>query len=275
MRFLQPAVVSLLALAALALPASGLASDSTVTTNRVTASVRMTGSGLNVRVHLKIDLNGRTLYNQAIHSSACPPGCITTNLGGSKLPLRTLDLQSTGTPNVVLGLFTGGAHCCFVDQVYSLDPGTMKFTATEHNFLDAGARISDLNGDRRYEFLSADARIAEEGFTDFADSGAPIQIFAFQDNRFRDVTGRYPSRIKADAARWLSLFNHNHSNGRGLIAAWVADEYRLGNTALINSTLATALKRNELRAPNGFGGPSAAKFVSQLKTFLRRLGYTR
>lgn len=276
-RLPRSAILSLLTvlagLAVLVLPASGLASASGATTNRVTATVSTSGRGLHVRIHLKIDLNGRTAYSRDVHSSACPPGCVTTPLAGGKSAVRVVDLESDGSTDVVLGLFTGGAHCCFVDQVYALAPRARTFVRSEHNFLDAGAKLADLNGNGRDEFQSADARIAEAGFTDYADSGAPVQIFAFAGNRFRDVTAQYPSRIKTDAARWLSLFQHHVSNGRGLIAAWAADEYRLGDSSLVNTTLATALKKNELRAPPGFGGPSAARFIVQLKTLLGKLGY--
>jgi hypothetical protein len=240
----------------------------------VTAAIRVSGAGLHIQVHLMIRLNGQTALNQVVRSPACGPGCATAALGRSPQALRVVDLDGDGSPDVVLGLFSGGAHCCFVDQVYSLDPGTKTFTRTEHQFLDADPQIADLNGDGHYEFVSQDTRIAEAGFSDYADSGAPVQIFAFSGGRFRDVTDSYRPRIVTDAARWLRLFNHHHANGRGLIAAWAADEDRLGDTQRVNATLASALKHGYLAAAPGLGGPSATKFVAQLRTLLHRLGYT-
>jgi hypothetical protein len=253
---------------------SALARAHSATSYHVEASIKTSGSGLRKRIRLKITVNGATKYDQFVKSSACPPGCEAVGLGGAAGPLRALALQANGPPDVVLGLYSGGAHCCFVDQVFSLDPSTGTFAETEHDFGDAGARIEDLGGDHNYEFLSADSRISEAGFTDYADSAAPVQIFAFSDGRFRDVTRQYPSRISKQAAALLRDFRHNFSNGRGLIAAWAADEDLLGHSALVKSELAGALKAGHLRLPASFGGPSAHKFVAALQKLLRRLGYT-
>jgi hypothetical protein len=277
MKHLRLTAASILAPALLAaggLAGAGLARADTVTKYHVNASIKTSGSGLQRRIRLKIVVNGATKYDQFIKSSACPPGCEAVGLGGGATPLRALALQSNGPPNVVLGLFSGGAHCCFVDQVFTLNPQRGTFVKTEHDFADAGARIEDLNGDGNYEFLSADTRISEAGFTDYASSGAPIQIFAFSNNRFHDVTRQYPTRIEKDAAQWLRDFRHNYSNGRGLIAAWAADEDLLGHSAAVKSELAGALKAGHLGVPASFGAPSAQKFVVQLQKLLRRLGYT-
>jgi hypothetical protein len=241
----------------------------------VDASMSTSGSGTHRRIKLSIAVNGVTRYDEFVRSSACPPGCEPVGIGSTSMPLRALALQSNGLPDVVLGLYSGGAHCCFIDQVFSLDPATDRFVKTEHDFADAGARIVDLNGDRNYEFLSADARLSNAGFTDYAHSPAPVQIFDFSNHRFHDVTRTYRARIKKDAARWLNGFHHNFRNGRGLIAAWSADEYLLGHSALVNSQLAGALKAGHLGVPKSFGGPSAEKFVGQLKKLLGRLGYRR
>lgn len=279
MKHLRPIAVSTLTAALLVvggLTGSALAHQAgRATSYHVNASITTSGSGLHRRIKLKIVVNGATEYNQFVKSSACPPGCDPIGIGTTSTPLRALALQANGLPDVVLGLYTGGAHCCFVDQVYSLDPGKRSFVKTEHDFADAGARIADLNGDRSYEFLSADARLSNAGFTDYAHSPAPIQIFTFSNHRFRDITRTYPARIKKDAARWLTAFRHNFRNGRGMIAAWAADEYLLGHSALVRSQLAGALKAGHLGVPKGFGGPSPQKFVGQLQKLLGRLGYKR
>ena len=234
-----------------------------------------TGKGLQKRFRLKILVDGTTAYDQIVKSPACPPGCTTIGLGSTqRLRCERSRSSDFGVPDVVLGLYSGGAHCCFVDQVFSLDPGTGTFVKTEHDFADAGARIVDLNGDHNYEFLSADARISNAGFTDYAHSPAPVQIFSVHNNTFRDITRRYPARLTADAAKWLRAFHRHYGNGRGLIAAWAADEDLLGRSALVKSQLAGALKAGHLGVPKSFGGPSPQKFVGQLQKLLRRLGYT-
>ncbi len=271
----RPLAVLILA-AALALPGSALGAPAhAAAVAHVEAHVSASGRGVHKRYRLRITLNGATALNQIVTSDACPPGCVTVGLGTSPSPLRALPLRRFGVPDVILGLYSGGAHCCFVDQVYRLDPKTNTFTKTEHDFADAGARIVDLNGDGNYEFLSADARISNAGFTDYADSPPPLQIWSFTQRTFDDITRRYPARLSTDAARWLRAFRRQHGNGRGLIAAWAADEELLGHSGLVTSELAGALKAGNLGVPKGFGGPTPATFVTQLRALLHRLGYTR
>lgn len=265
---------STLSAALLVGPGSALATHArpaAADTVRATSSTR--GKGRHQRVRLKIRLNGAVAYDQIVTSKACPPGCSSTPIPPGSVPIRAVALQAYGVPDVVLGLYSGGAHCCYVDQVYRLDPATNRFVKTEHDFLDAGARIEDLNGNHNYEFLSADARLSEAGFTDYAHSPAPLQIWAFSGHAFHDVTRSYGSRLTTDAATWLRAFHRQHGNGRGLIAAWAADEYLLKRPGLVSSELAGALKAGKLGVPKGFGGPPARTFVTQLPRLLRRLGY--
>lgn len=268
--------VWILAAGLLALPGSALAARARIASvQNISAGLTTTGNGLKRHFRLKILVDGATRYDQIVTSRACPPGCATIGLGTSDEPLRAVALRRFGVPDVILGLYSGGAHCCYVDQVYRLDRRTNRFVKTEHDFLDAGARIVDLNGDHNYEFLSADARISNAGFTDFADSPPPLQIFSFSDNVFHDVTRTYPNRLRADAANWLRGFHRHPGNGRGLIAAWAADQELLGRSGLVTSQLAGALKAGHLGVPARFGGPSPAKFVAQLQALLHRLGYAR
>lgn len=265
---------AILTVALLALPGSALATPArTAAGETVAATVSSTGTGPHKRLHLKIRLNDTVVLDEVITSKACPPGCSAVGLPPGNVPIRAVALRAYGVPDVVLGLYSGGAHCCYVDQVYHLNPGTRTFVKTEHNFLDAGARIQDLDGNHNYEFESADARLSDAGFTDYAHSPAPLQIWSFSGRRFQDITSHYRSRVQADAARWLSAFRRQHGNGRGLIAAWAADEYRLGRPGLVRSELAGAIKAGNLGVPKAFGGPSAKTFVAQLQRLLRRLGY--
>jgi hypothetical protein len=260
-RPLAPTIViaALLALTATAVPAAAASMHS------VGATLGTTGSRTHRAYHLKITLDGSTALNEVVTSRACPVECTTIALSPGRTPIKALALRAYATPDVILGLYSGGAHCCFVDQVYRLNEQTGKFVKIEHDFLDAGAAIKDLDGDRNYEFVSGDARL----------SPAPLQIWTVAHNRFTDVTRRYPNRIAADAARWLNAFRSHTRNGRGLIAAWAADEYLLGHGALVRSQLASALKAGHLGVPAFFGGPKPAKYIGELQTLLRKLGYRR
>ena len=275
----RPITTLALLTACLALPASAAAAAHghaaarrgiVATTSHVSAS--LSGVGTPAKTRLTIRLNGEKLYDQHVHSRFCGTLCDVTPLSPGRSPLKVLDVESNGQPDVLLGLYSGGAHCCFIDQVFSLDPGTMTYVTVEHNFLDAGAKIVKL--DAHYEFLSADARIAEAGYTDFADSGAPVQIWRVIDRRFINVTRQYPALIKPDAARWMNAFRHHLSNGAGFIAAWAADEDLLGKSKLVASTLADLARRHQLHSTLGLPHRSETAFVAELQRDLRALGYT-
>lgn len=240
----------------------------------VAASIKSGNHGRPLRI--TITRNGHVVYARKINQSGCGSFCTFTAVPPGRSAVRLVDLDANGEPEVVLGLYTGGAHCCFVDQVFSFDRARNTYVETGHDFLDAGAVVKRVGGHE--VFLSADARIAENAFTDYADSGAPIQIWNFAGSgrgRFTDITRRFPGLIRTDAARWMRAFNHHIANGVGFIAAWAADEYLLGNGGLVRSTLASEARRGRLHSALGLPHNSPQRFVTDLQKFLRRLGYTK
>jgi hypothetical protein len=187
-----------------------------------------------------------------------------------------LDLEHDGQPDVLLDLYSGGAHCCWIEQIFSFDPGTMTYAMTQHDFGDPGEDVVDLRHNGRYEFLTADDSFAYE-FTDFAASGLPIQILTFSDRHFSNVTRQYPKLVTRDAARWMKAFNsmakQHYSDSVGVVAAWAADEELLGHVKLVNSFLATQLKAGHLNSALRPQEPGGAKFVAKLHKFLRTHRY--
>ncbi|MGZ4170103.1 MAG: hypothetical protein ACXVR1_11425 [Solirubrobacteraceae bacterium] len=238
---------------------------------RVSASVGTAGTS--PHLVLSITRNGAVVYTRAVRATPCAGSCTAIGVPPGRSPVHVLDLDGDRELDVVLGLFTGGANCCVVDQVFTYDRSAKTYVSAQHNFSGAGAALVRLGG--RWVFRSGDSRIAQAGFTDVADSGAPIQIWRFRARRFTDVTRTYPALIRADAAKWLGLFDHDVSNGVGLIAAWAADEDLLGQSALVDTTLRSLAAQHKLRTPLGLPHNSETTFVAQLEALLRKLGYSR
>jgi hypothetical protein len=250
-------------------PAAALAAGGS--TPSVSASVGVSGSS--THLVLAITRNGTVVYHQPVRASGCTARCTDVAVPPGKSPLHVVDLDGNGEPEVILGLFSGGANCCFIDQVFSYNPAARTYVRSQHDFLNAGATLKRLSG--RWVLKSGDSRITESGFTDTADSGTPIQLWRFASRRFTDVTRRYPALIRADAAVWMRLFNHHLSNGVGLIAAWAADEDLLGQSAMVDSTLRALAAHDKLRTPLGLPQHSATVLVNQLEKLLHTLGYTK
>jgi hypothetical protein len=264
------AVAAILSLSAVA---SAAGASQSASAGGVTATFTYSGSGGNVsNLHLKIVRGGQTAYDQPVTSPSCgPPSCGPGAFGAHHSSVRVIRLEPGGQPDVVLELFSGGANCCFVDQVFGYSPIAHAYLKTEHDFASSGASLRRLGSAHRWRFVSRDDNFKYE-FTDGADSGEPIQIWSFSGRGLHNVTRRYPKLIAADAALWLRLFKHHLSNGVGLIAAWAADEELRGHDKLVQSTLLAEARRGDLR-DGGNGLPTGKRFITKLNRLLHKLGY--
>jgi hypothetical protein len=253
-----------------AAPAAALAASQTATSGIVSASFSYQGSvGPTISNEtLTIERSGQPFYSEPVTASLCSVSLPCDP--ASNHAVHVLNLEGNIEPDVVLDLFSGGADCCTIEQVFSYDPGTMTYVKTERDLGQAGVKLEDLSHNGRFEFLTADSSFLCT-FTDCADSGAPIEILAFANGRFTRTTTTYRQLIVADAARWLKLFRHHLSNGLGLIAPWAADEDLLGHSAQVRSYLAAQRKANHLKGPQF--SPGGQKFINALDKLLRKDGY--
>lgn len=266
--------VTMAVLAALALPAAAAAKTVRSSARGVTATLSYQGTFPSYRkLQLSISRNGTVDYTGAVRAAGCGSRCAIIPASKHYSPLHVLNVDGSGTPEVVLDVYTGGAHCCSVMQVFSRSAsGT--WHSSQRNFGDYGAKLEKLGG-RGYRFVTGDDRFAY-AFTDYAESGLPLQIFSWKGGHFTDVTHRYPKLIARDAARWLKLYKaqaHGSpawGDSVGLIAAWAADEYRLGHQAAARRYLNAQAAAGHLRAPVGKGGKA---FVAELEKYLHKYGY--
>ena len=188
---------------------------------------------------------------------------------GSSLFFR--DLDGAGTPELVLELYTGGAHCCFVDQVF--DFSSSRPLKIELDLADSGAHIVTAAGKPLLE--SADDSFAYE-FTDYGDSGSPILLLRYLGGRFEDVTRSHPQLVDADASRWWrasqAAIGHK-GDARGVLAAWAADQAVLGQASIAKRTLLSFASAGKIGGESGPGWPTGRAYVDKLWQFLAKRGY--
>jgi hypothetical protein len=266
------AIVAALGVTLVAAPAA-LATTETASSGAVAATFKFQGKVPHFHgLQLTISRGGAVVYDQAVVAKFCgklcwPGGAIHSS------SVHVVDLEGTGDPDVVLDLYSGGAHCCTVEQVFSFDSATATYVKTEQVFGDPAARIVDLGHTGHLEFLTADDAFAYE-FTDFAASGLPIEILTFAGGHFTDVTRDYPKLVAKDAALWLRAFKaqakQHYPDSVGVIAAWAADEDLLGHSKLVKRYQQAVA--GHLNAPFATAG---TRFVAKLQKFLRRRGYVR
>jgi hypothetical protein len=78
-------------------------------------------------LRLKITRSGQVLYDKPVPScTGCSPEKVD--------PVSVRDIEATGEPDVILSLFSGGASCCQVDQVFSLDRRTSAYVESDRDF---------------------------------------------------------------------------------------------------------------------------------------------
>jgi hypothetical protein len=266
-------VVVFAATAALASATTRTVSASAGTTTATASYHEVSGAAGTPYSNLRLAIvrAGRTLFDAPVQADFCGSQCWPDVWPGHGF-LRVADIEANGSPDVVLDLYSGGAHCCSIVEVYRFDAAAGVYRVVQHNFWDPGASLERIGG--AYEFVSADDHFAYT-FAAFAFSGLPLAVWSFEAGRFVDVTRRFPALIAADAARQWSSYLANRAQGYGLgfIAAWAADEDLLGRSSDVSATLVQQRRAGELRSAGGYS-PSGDAFIAALQRFLVRYGYT-
>ena len=216
---------------------------------------------------------GQAVLDDPLDIDGCDePFCVpTAAVSDDGSGLTVLDLDADGEPEVIVDVFTGGAHCCAITRVLRWDGS--RYVASERNWFDPGYTLRDLDGDGRPEFQTADARFAYE-FAAFAFSGLPVRVLSYDAGRFTDVTRSHKPQVRRDARRHKRLYRRALRRdwpSLGLLAAWTADQYLLDRERVARRFL-----RHELRAGrlnDGRPYKRGRAYIRKLTRTLRRWGY--
>jgi hypothetical protein len=162
----------------------------------------------------------------------CTDGCIAVPDDGNEDPsatsaVKVADLDGDGEPEVLVDIFSGGAHCCLTARLLTFD-GT-GYAPLDVDYRDVGYALKDADGDGRPELVGYDPRFSA-AFTPFAGSAFPPWVLRVDHGKTVDVTRKYPKLIRTDAAARLKELRKAKRGDdiRGLLAAYAADEYLLG-----------------------------------------------
>ena len=265
----------LIALAALAASASpALATTETATSGSISATLsydHVQDSFEYTNMQLAISRAGtQVLAGDPTFGDCDSPYCAPGGFG-NRSSVAVEDLDADGEPEVIVDLYTGGAHCCYLSRFYRWNGTT--YVSADRNFGDPGYRIADLDGDGVKELITADYRFGY-AFTAFAFSVMPIRIYDLRAGSWELVTKRFPDRIRKDAkAAWKTFTKiSRNEEPRGAIAAWTADQLMLGHKRYATRTLNRLVRRHRLPG-DGFAPKSQRKFVRNLLRFLAKRGY--
>jgi hypothetical protein len=189
------------------------------------------------------------------------------------------DLDSDGTPEVLLQAYTGGAHCCMAITTYTWQED--RFRPIYFDYLDGGGgRFEDLDGDGLTEFVTLDNAFLYT-FSSYAGSYPPSLILTFQDGEYIDTTNQFQQRLGSTAWDMYQSVEQRDEEGyeiNGLLAGYVAQKIRLGEYRQGWDFMMARYERGNdwgLQSYDNDGNvvEEFADFPTALQAFLQDLGY--
>jgi hypothetical protein len=216
---------------------------------------------------------GALLFSRGIDCADCQPAGLEAERPTPSVHFARLD--PSGDPALLVDLYTGGAHCCFLTDLVLTSGSHVRLV--RELWGDSGYRLVDLDHDGQLEFLTADDRFAY-AFTAYAGSLLPIKILRLVGSRLDDVTRSYPAQVAADAASawatYRSTRTSQEDDERGVLGAWAADEALLARWPAAEHALDQALAQGDLSRVKALPGwPTGGAYLTALRRFLTRLGY--
>jgi hypothetical protein len=229
------------------------------------------GLGLS-KANLTVSDGGRTVVSGPVRPPDRASAVIPLNIGPSKSsaslvePLCLVRFAGDNQPTVLIGLYSGGAHCCTVLRAVSLSSRSV----VDDNIGNPTASVAS-EADHAIVVTADDA--FNYAFTDYADSGSPIVVLEVQRGQFVNTTRQYQRLVVSDAQKWMGLYRSKPDDGLGYLAAWAADECVAGQGSQAWATLDQLERQGRL--PGSSFSPGGAAFVRDLHQFLDQHGYCR
>ena len=109
--------------------------------------------------------------------------------------IKAYDFSGDGSKELVIEYYSGGAHCCFIINICSVQNDN--YTVLDSLYLgNAGYRIEDLNNDGELELIAGNDMFAY-AFTNYAQSRFAIQIYKFKNNRLIPANKEFKKDVLA------------------------------------------------------------------------------
>lgn len=259
-----------LALLVTAAGAHAATSTETVTSGAVTATLTTTYTSDLDDVVVSDDLSlaiarsdggsGATFAGEPAFAPYGPVGDHVARTGA----LRLVDLDGNGEPEVLVDLFTGGAHCCAVTFIAWRSPLTGAYELHDALWGNPAPRLRDLDRDGLPEFVGWDDRFAY-AFGPYAATVFARRVWSFRDGRLVDATRSHRALARgAMKVTWREYlrFRRNGYPRASALAAYIANSYSAGGGyPAVAWRRAKALEREQPR------------MLRSIRGTLRRWGY--
>ncbi len=130
------------------------------------------------------------------------------------IPGTKLDLDKDGYEDLLLRVFSGGAHCCYNYEIYSL--GKIFKIMGDLKLKDCGEtiKLQDLNGDGIWEIVTCNASFNTFIGIPYSDSPFPPMIFGLENGKYVNQDKKYLQIFDQDIATEKNSLNEKgYSNG--------------------------------------------------------------
>ncbi|HWI70756.1 MAG TPA: hypothetical protein VNT55_02290 [Baekduia sp.] len=193
--------------------------------------------------------------------------------GGAARALAVRQLDGTGPPEVVLNLYSGGAHCCWETWIFT---GAHR---ARQAWGDALPVLRDADGDGTLEFHGVDTSFAY-AFGAYASSRFPAEVWRYAGGAVTNVSSAFPAEIRADQeaqhAAYVEARDARDAQGvRAALAAYAADGYRLGAgdqaMAVVQAAVTAGETDTDKNDPDTLWSPN---YLGTLRDMLHKLGYS-
>jgi hypothetical protein len=149
-----------------------------------------------------------------IESASQPPTRV--DMASAIHELTGSDLNADGFPDLVVETYTGGAHCCFGTQVFSLRPtgAALILQKPESN---AGGYFENLGGDQVSEFITYDDSLVYQ-YCPYA-AGVTVKVIMAYDagqDRYLPASPRFPEQYVEE----ISTHEGRAQYGPGELGEW-------------------------------------------------------
>lgn len=152
--------------------------------------------------------NGQLGFDSILLIEAAGQPTIRVDMVSAINDLTGSDLNADGYPDVVVETYSGGAHCCFGTQVFSLRPTTVALILQKPES-NAGGTFEDLNADGVSEFVTYDDSFAYQ-YCPYAAGVVVKAIMVYDPGQDRYIPGnprfseQYADEIATNQQRALS-----------------------------------------------------------------------
>lgn len=148
--------------------------------------------------------------------------------------VRLVDVTGDGESEVLVDIYTGGAHCCSVSYVAWRPRHAARYRMQGVRWGNSAPSLIDLNGDGALEFVGVDDRFAY-AFGPYAVAEFPARVWALTQDGPTVATRRFHSHAMASMRASWAVFLAYRRRGdpsAGALAAYLANASNVGGVAL-------------------------------------------